>query len=62
MNKWKVSKVWNPEKYETYESIKSMKTTTMRIQEKKTRRVEQMPAPSSEQAAIKIIIIIIYDL
>ena len=28
-----------------------MKATTMRIQEKTTRRVEQMPAPSSEQAA-----------
>ena len=28
-----------------------MKATTIRMQEKTTRRVEQMPAPSSEQAA-----------
>ena len=64
MKSMKVSKIWNHEKDEKYESIKSMKATTMRIQEKKTRRVEQMPAPSSEQAAIMIIIIIIiiYDL
>ena len=59
MKSMKVSKVWNHEKYETYES---MKATTIRIQEKKTRSVEQMPAPSSEQAAIMIIMIIIYDL